>query len=54
MPRRILKRGPAKQPVIANSPNPSLETARSATKSPIEFPIAKRVSPRKDGLIPLI
>lgn len=54
IPRSRLKRGPAIAPVIASSPNPSLDTAKSATKSGIELPSANIVRPRKDVLIPLI
>ena len=54
IPRSKLNNGPAMQPVIANSPKPSLETAKSATKSPIEFPRASSVRPRNDGLTPLM
>ena len=54
IPRSKLNNGPAMQPVIANSPKPSLETAKSATRSPIEFPRANKVRPRNDGLTPLM
>ena len=54
IPSRRLKSGPAIAPVMASSPKPSLETARSATRSGIELPSANIVRPRKDVLIPLM
>ena len=54
IPRSKLNKGPAMQPVMASSPKPNLETAKSATKSPIEFPRASNVRPRNDGLTPLM
>ena len=53
-PSNKLKRGPAVQPITASSPRPILEIARLAIRSPTEFPAARRVSPRKEGFMPLI
>lgn len=47
-PTRMLKMGPAMQPVIAISPKPFLVIATSALMSPRQFPQASNVSPSTD------
>ena len=53
-PRRRLKRGPATQPVIANSPRPILAIARSLMQSPTELPRARIVIARYAVSTPVI
>ena len=46
-----LKNAPAKQPVIAIIPNPILASSVLTKKSQAEFPKAKNVIPKYEGLI---
>ena len=48
-----LKNAPAKQPVIAIIPSPILANWVFTKKSQAEFPNAKNVMPKYDGLIPV-